>query len=110
MSFAMARARLITILFAVAGILLIAVISIPNLLRSRIAANEASAVGSVRTLNMAVASYAADHPDKRYPEQLSDLSPYIDGVLVNGTKSGYNFRYEPQSRDALGAVKSFKVV
>ncbi len=99
-----------TIIFIVAGVLLIFYISVPNLLRSRIAANEASAVGSMRTINTAITSYAADHPDKGYPEQLSDLSPYVDSVLANGTKSGYNFHYVPQSRDALGAVKSFKVV
>jgi prepilin-type N-terminal cleavage/methylation domain-containing protein len=41
---------LIELLIVVAIILIIAAIAIPNLLRSRIAANEASAVGSVRTL------------------------------------------------------------
>ena len=110
LSFTKSRSRLLTIVFVLAGILLISYIAIPNLLRSRVAANEASAVGSMRTLNSAIASYTADHPGKGYPEQLSDLSPYIDRVLVNGTKSGYNFRYEPQLRDTSGAVKSFKVV
>ena len=41
---------LIELLIVVAIILIIAAIAIPNLLRSRMAANEASAVGSVRTL------------------------------------------------------------
>ena len=39
---------LIELLIVVAIILIIAAIAIPNLLRSRMAANEASAVGSVR--------------------------------------------------------------
>src|ERR1700685_4089877 len=44
---------LIELLIVVAIILIIAAIAIPNLLRSRMAANEASAVGSVRTMNTA---------------------------------------------------------
>ena len=48
---------LIELLIVVAIILIIAAIAIPNLLRSRIAANEASAVGSIRTLNTAEITY-----------------------------------------------------
>ena len=48
---------LIELLIVVAIILIIAAIAIPNLLRSRIAANEASAVGSVRTLTTAQVTY-----------------------------------------------------
>jgi prepilin-type N-terminal cleavage/methylation domain-containing protein len=46
---------LIELLIVVAIILIIAAIAIPNLLRARIAANEASAVGSLRTINTAEA-------------------------------------------------------
>ena len=42
---------LIELLIVVAIILIIAAIAIPNLLRARMAANESSAVGSVRTIN-----------------------------------------------------------
>ena len=49
---------LIELLIVVAIILIIAAISVPNLLRSRMAANEASAVGSVRTINTAVTEYS----------------------------------------------------
>ena len=48
---------LIELLIVVAIILIIAAIAIPNLLRSRMAANEASAVGSIRTMNTAAISY-----------------------------------------------------
>jgi prepilin-type N-terminal cleavage/methylation domain-containing protein len=48
---------LIELLIVVAIILIIAAIAIPNLLKSRIAANEASAVGTVRTLNTAQVTY-----------------------------------------------------
>src|SRR2546428_11077401 len=44
---------LIELLIVVAIILIIAAIAIPNLLRSKMAANQASAVGSLRTLNTA---------------------------------------------------------
>jgi type IV pilus assembly protein PilA len=48
---------LIELLIVVAIILIIAAIAIPNLLRSKIAANESSAVGSVRTLNTSEVTY-----------------------------------------------------
>ncbi len=50
---------LIELLIVVAIILIIAAIAIPNLLRSKIAANEASAVGSVRTINTAEVTYSS---------------------------------------------------
>ncbi len=53
---------LIELLIVVAIILIIAAIAIPNLLRSRIAANEASAVGSLRTLNTAEITYNTTYP------------------------------------------------
>ena len=51
---------LIELLIVVAIILIIAAIAIPNLLRSRMAANEASAVGSLRTINTSEVTYALD--------------------------------------------------
>jgi len=53
---------LIELLIVVAIILIIAAIAIPNLLRARIAANESSAVASVRTLNTAQISYNSAYP------------------------------------------------
>jgi prepilin-type N-terminal cleavage/methylation domain-containing protein len=50
---------LIELLIVVAIILIIASIAIPNLLRSKIAANEASAVSSLRTINTAEVTYAS---------------------------------------------------
>ena len=50
---------LIELLIVVAIILVIAAIAIPNLLRSKIAANEASAVGSLRTIDTAEVTYSA---------------------------------------------------
>jgi type IV pilus assembly protein PilA len=53
---------LIELLIVVAIILIIAAIAIPNLLRARMAANEASAVGTLRTFNTAEATYASTYP------------------------------------------------
>src|SRR5580704_9263892 len=50
---------LIELLIVVAIILIIAAIAIPNLLRARIAANEASAVGSIRSIVTAEVSYSS---------------------------------------------------
>ena len=53
----------------VAIILIVAAIAIPNLLRARIAANEASAVGSIRTMNTSALEYAATY-ENGYPAGL----------------------------------------
>ena len=90
---------LIELLIVVAIILIIAAIAIPNLLRSRIAANEASAVGSIRTINTAQVTYSSTYPDCGFTT-LTNLggsggnttgAGLIDAVLANGIKSGYSF-------------------
>ena len=94
---------LIELLIVVAIILIIAAIAIPNLLRSRMAANEASAVGSIRTMNTASISYNSTYGNG-FPSLLSqigttgtvavscDNAELIDSVLTGGTKSGYTFK------------------
>jgi len=99
---------LIELLIVVAIILIIAAIAIPNLLRSRIAANEASAVGSMRTINTAEITHASTYPSLGYTSTLGNLagsscgSPtstsacLIDATLGAATakatsKSGYYF-------------------
>src|SRR5277367_3433053 len=93
---------LIELLIVVAIILIIAAIAIPNLLRSRMAANEASAVGSIRTINTAAISYNSTYGNG-FPPSLSAVgttgtaavsctnAELIDSVLTGGAKSGYNF-------------------
>src|SRR5271166_494911 len=83
---------LIELLIVVAIILIIAAIAIPNLLRSKMAANEASAVGSLRTINTAAVTYSTTYGG--YPAALSNLGPaasatsgtadLIDSVLDSG--------------------------
>jgi len=94
---------LIELLIVVAIILIIASISIPNLLHSRMAANEASAVGSLRTINTACIAYSTTYGG--FPSNLSNLgssgaigstsADLIDNVLAGGTKTGYTFSYTP---------------
>ncbi len=104
---------LIELLIVVAIILIIAAIAIPNLLRARIAANEASAVASIRTINTAEITYQTAYPTVGYAADLISLGPgattcpatgpvqakacLIDNTLANGVKSGYNYA-------ALGSV------
>jgi type IV pilus assembly protein PilA len=66
---------LIELLIVVAIILIIAAIAIPNLLRARIAANESSAVSSIRTLNTAEVTYQSTFPTVGYTSLLAGLGP-----------------------------------
>jgi prepilin-type N-terminal cleavage/methylation domain-containing protein len=52
---------LIELLIVVAIILIIAAIAIPNLIRSKMAANEASAVATLRTINTAEVVYSSTY-------------------------------------------------
>jgi len=97
---------LIELLIVVAIILIIAAIAIPNLLRSRMAANQASAVGSVRTINTAAISYNSTYGNG-FPPSMAAIgnngttsitctnAELIDSVLTGKTKSGYTFIVSP---------------
>ncbi len=97
---------LIELLIVVAIILIIAAIAIPNLLRARIAANEASAVSSLRTMNTACITYNTSF--NAYPTALTNLAPVASGTTPTSTaadlldatlttspfqKSGYTFTF-----------------
>ncbi|HEV3207281.1 MAG TPA: prepilin-type N-terminal cleavage/methylation domain-containing protein [Terriglobales bacterium] len=99
---------LIELLIVVAIILIIAAIAIPNLLRARIASNEASATNSIRSINTAEFAYNAAFPDNGFAATLTNLGGaapctpavagacLIDNVLATATvgsngKNGYVF-------------------
>ena len=85
---------LIELLIVVAIIGIIAAIAIPNLLKSRQAANEASAIGSVRTLGSAEATYqSTTGGGKNFALSLAALSGdgQVDSALGGGNKSGFAF-------------------
>jgi len=96
---------LIELLIVVAIILIIAAIAIPDLLKSRQAAQQASAVGSLRTLNTSEVTYSStytlgfayalkvmDNPDGVTVATASDAM-LIDSILGSGIKSAYEFSY-----------------
>ena len=89
---------------AVVALLLLIAIATPNLMRSRMAANEASAVGSLRTLNTAAVTYSNTYG--HYPPSLKSFGPpssgtptedgadLVDSMLARGgPKCGYLFTY-----------------
>ncbi len=83
---------LIELMIVVAIIAIIAAIAIPNLLRSRIAANEAAAIGALRTLSSAQENYRNNSGTNLYGTlaQLSGATPpYIDSALGSGVSRGY---------------------
>ena len=102
---------LIELLIVVAIILIIAAIAIPNLLRARMAANEASAVATIRTINTAEVTYNSTYPTVGFAPALINLGGalgaacvpssttacLVDAVVANngnpagGGKSGYKF-------------------
>jgi type IV pilus assembly protein PilA len=94
---------LIELLIVVAIILVIAAIAVPNYLRSRLAANEASAGQSLRTVNTAAVTYSTTYPSDGFPATLAALGGaepctatsanacLLDQVLSSGTKAGYTF-------------------
>ncbi|MGB8592793.1 MAG: prepilin-type N-terminal cleavage/methylation domain-containing protein, partial [Candidatus Acidiferrales bacterium] len=96
---------LIELLIVVAIILIIAAIAIPNLLRARIAANQASAVGSLRTITSAEVTFSSTYNDGFTPDLVTLSAPagtttatctqsaLIDEVLGSGVKSGYTFTF-----------------
>jgi type IV pilus assembly protein PilA len=102
-----------------AVVLLLMAIAIPNLLRSRMAANEASAVGSLRTLNTAAVSYFDSYG--HYPPSLESFGRSPSGIATEdgagliedtlargGPKSGYLFTYhrtQAEGRDSRGGYR-----
>ncbi|MFL6215103.1 MAG: prepilin-type N-terminal cleavage/methylation domain-containing protein [Blastocatellia bacterium] len=85
---------LIELLIVVAIIGIIAAIAIPNLLKSRQAANEAAAISAVRTIGTAQATYQSTRGlGKDFAPDLPALNTEgsVDSVLGSGAKSGYAF-------------------
>jgi hypothetical protein len=111
-------------------VLVVAAIAVPNLLRSRMAANEASAVGMTRTVNTAQVVYATKYPKRGFAPNLATLGPdprgptaespehanLIDDTLGNAsctadawcTKSGYHFRLTAECKQQ--SCKDYVVV
>ena len=112
---------LIELLIVVAIILIVAAIAIPSLLRSRIAANQASSVGSLRTLNTAEITYSSTY-NMGFSATMAYLAPpaaagaspsstaagLIDSILAAGFKSGYSFAYSAGLADSTGHINTYE--
>ena len=110
---------LIELLIVVAIILIIAAIAIPDMMKSKMAANQASAVGSLRTLNTAEITFNSTY-QKGYSSTLLNLKApppgsvastaaagLLDDILAAGLKSGYTFTYVPNSPDPQGYYQGY---
>ncbi len=114
------RARgfsLIELLVVVAVILIVAAIAIPNFVRSKLRANEASAVSSLRSITTAEVVYSTTY-QIGYSPSLAALggsggtidqsnAGLIDSVLSSGSKSGYSFTYTATSSDNNGNILTY---
>ena len=113
---------LIELMIVVAIILVIAAIAIPSLLRSKIAANQASAIESLRVIGTSEVTYAAIYGDG-YSNTLASMGPVpsgavatasaaglIDDLLAGGAKSGYTFTYTPTLHDSTGRYNGYTVL
>ena len=110
---------LIELLIVVAVILIIAAIAIPNFIRSKMAANEASAVQNLRNISTAEYLYATTYGVSFTPNMQSlsgtaanpdvNNAELIDEVLASGTKSGYSFVYSAGAADPQGRINSYIV-
>ena len=99
---------------SVIPIMIIAAIAIPNLLRAKMAANEASAVGSLRSYQHAMDVYASKCPKIGFPKSLANLGEgrgdceranLLDSSLATDQpiKSGYYFHYLAAEPDDVGS-------
>lgn len=97
---------LIELLIVVAIILIIAAIAIPNLIRARVAANEAAAAETVRTITTATMAYSSTYGNGFAPTLAAlggppngtptcDLAILMDPIVTDAPnqKSGYTFGY-----------------
>jgi type IV pilus assembly protein PilA len=103
---------LIELLMVVTIILVIAALAIPSFMRSRMTANETSAVASLRAIFTANTTYETSYGNGYSPDlpSLAGTPPatcagadLIDGLLATGQKSGYAFTYVAGAVIPVGA-------
>ena len=102
------------LLLVVAIIGIIAAIAVSGLLRARMAGNESSAIGSLRAINSAQATYASSCGGNGYAQQLEDLAippapgqqPFIQADLATTgiLKSGYTVTLAAEAGAAVVMV------
>ncbi len=110
---------LIELLIVVAVILIVAAIAIPNFIRSKMAANEASAVQNLRNISTAEYLYSSTYGISFTPNMATlsgttanpdvNNAELIDEVLASGAKSGYSFGYSAGPANAQGLITTYTV-
>jgi type IV pilus assembly protein PilA len=111
---------LIELLIVVAIILIIAAIAIPNLMRAKMSANDASAAASERSIITGEISYYTNYPTIGYVALLTlggapgaacapsvATACLIDSTLASGAKSGYKFASSALTANAAGVLTQF---
>jgi prepilin-type N-terminal cleavage/methylation domain-containing protein len=112
---------LLELLIVVAIILIIAGIAIPQYLKARMQANEASAIGSLKAIANANVLYEKTY-GLGFATTLQNLAPppgggavtsanadILDPVIASGIKSGYNFTYTPLTTGGSPTPNGFVV-
>jgi type IV pilus assembly protein PilA len=104
---------LIELLIVVAIIGIIAAIAVPGLLRARLSGNEASAIGSVRTISSAQATYSSSCGGGGYADTMTGLSTVASGGVAfvppdlgTGAKSGYTFTVDGDGAQILAQANT----
>lgn len=88
---------LVELLIVIVVIAILASLSLPNMIQSRMAANETSAIGSLRVIAKSMEIYHVKGMGgaTSYPANYRDLgtmtAPELDSLLTTGEKSGYVF-------------------
>jgi prepilin-type N-terminal cleavage/methylation domain-containing protein len=112
---------ILELLIVIGVILVVAALAIPSLLHSKMAANEASAVSSLRTIATVEIPYQTTYSIGYAPTLISlGLPPlstpvsashagYIDGVLASGIRGGYAFTYYAVDNDGDGKMDLYTV-
>ena len=111
---------LIELLIVVTIILIISAIAIPNLMKSKMSANETAAVGALKALTESAVMYSNSYGG--FPHSISNLGPsgggpvsssaaadLIDSGLATGVKSGYKFTFTVVATDPAGNVVSYAI-
>lgn len=96
---------LVEIMIVVGIVIVLVMLAVPNILRSRVVAYEGSAIANLKTINNACQLYHIN--EENYPAGLSDLSEpnsdpaYLDSTLASGKKQSYEFMYQLISDDSF---------
>lgn len=92
---------LVEIMIVVGIVIILITLAVPNILRSRVIANEGATLANLKAINNACQLYHINQ--EKYPDSLDVLAnanpPYLDSTLASGKKQSYEFIYTLVSDD-----------